>query len=29
MLASGPVQEGIGANLNYGMYLGSRLQARA
>ena len=25
MLASGPVQEGIGANLNYGMYLGSRL----
>ncbi len=25
MLASGPVQEGVGANLNYGMYLGSRL----
>jgi hypothetical protein len=25
MLASGPVQEGIGANLNYGMHLGSRL----
>jgi hypothetical protein len=25
MLASGPVQHGIGANLNYGMYLGSRL----
>jgi hypothetical protein len=24
-LASGPVQEGVGANLNYGMYLGSRL----
>jgi hypothetical protein len=24
-LASGPLQEGIGANLNYGMYLGSRL----
>lgn len=27
MLASGPLQEGIGANLNYGMYLGSRLLA--
>jgi hypothetical protein len=25
MLASGPVQESVGANLNYGMYLGSRL----
>jgi len=25
MLASGPVQEGVGANLNYGMHLGSRL----
>jgi hypothetical protein len=25
MLASGPVQHGIGANLNYGMHLGSRL----
>ena len=25
VLASGPVQEGVGANLNYGMYLGSRL----
>jgi hypothetical protein len=25
MLASGPVQENVGANLNYGMYLGSRL----
>ena len=25
ILASGPVQEGIGANLNYGMHLGSRL----
>ena len=25
MLASGPVQDGVGANLNYGMYLGSRL----
>jgi hypothetical protein len=25
MLASGPVQEGVGSNLNYGMYLGSRL----
>jgi len=25
MLASGPLQDGIGANLNYGMYLGSRL----
>jgi hypothetical protein len=25
MLASGPVQYGVGANLNYGMYLGSRL----
>jgi hypothetical protein len=25
MLASGPLQEGIGANLNYGMVLGSRL----
>jgi hypothetical protein len=25
VLASGPLQEGIGANLNYGMYLGSRL----
>ncbi len=25
LLASGPVQEGVGANLNYGMYLGSRL----
>lgn len=25
MLATGPVQEGVGANLNYGMYLGSRL----
>jgi hypothetical protein len=24
MLASGPVQEGVGSNLNYGMYLGSR-----
>ena len=24
-LASGPVQEGVGSNLNYGMYLGSRL----
>ncbi len=24
-LASGPLQEGVGANLNYGMYLGSRL----
>ncbi len=27
MLASGPMQEGVGANLNYGMYLGSRLLA--
>jgi hypothetical protein len=27
LLASGPMQEGIGANLNYGMYLGSRLLA--
>ncbi len=27
MLASGPLQDGIGANLNYGMYLGSRLLA--
>jgi hypothetical protein len=25
MLASGPVQENVAANLNYGMYLGSRL----
>jgi hypothetical protein len=25
MLASGPVQYGVGANLNYGMHLGSRL----
>ena len=25
MLASGPLQDGIGGNLNYGMYLGSRL----
>jgi hypothetical protein len=25
LLASGPVQESVGANLNYGMYLGSRL----
>jgi hypothetical protein len=25
MLASGPVREAVGANLNYGMYLGSRL----
>jgi hypothetical protein len=25
MLASGPLQDGVGANLNYGMYLGSRL----
>ena len=25
MLASGPVQHGVGANLNYGMHLGSRL----
>jgi hypothetical protein len=25
MLASGPLQEGIGANLNYGIHLGSRL----
>ena len=24
-LASGPLQEGVGSNLNYGMYLGSRL----
>ena len=27
MLASGPLQHGVGANLNYGMYLGSRLLA--
>lgn len=27
MLASGPLQDGVGANLNYGMYLGSRLLA--
>jgi hypothetical protein len=27
LLASGPMQEGVGANLNYGMYLGSRLLA--
>ena len=27
MLASGPMQEGVGANLNYGMHLGSRLLA--
>ena len=25
MLASGPLREGVGANLNYGMYLGSRV----
>jgi hypothetical protein len=27
LLASGPLQDGVGANLNYGMYLGSRLLA--
>ncbi len=27
MLASGPLQDGVGANLNYGMHLGARLLA--